>query len=59
MQTGKLTQARLDFENALKQDDNFAPAHYNLALTLRKIGDETQAQTEFATAHRLDSNLSQ
>jgi len=41
------------FEQSLKIDSNNAEVHYNLALILRDIGREADAQTHFRIADRL------
>ena len=41
------------FRKAIKADANLAEAHYNLALTLDKMGKHEQATTEFKKAAEL------
>jgi Flp pilus assembly protein TadD len=41
------------FRKALKADPNLAEAHYNLALTLDKMGKHEEATTEFKKAAEL------
>jgi len=36
---------------------NNAAAHFNLGLLYRQLGQTAEAQTEFATAQRLDPKL--
>ena len=38
-------------------EPNNAPAHFNLGLVLRLLGQTAEAQTELATAQRLDAKL--
>ena len=41
------------FRKAIKADPNLAEAHYNLALTLDKMGKHKEATTEFKKAAEL------
>jgi tetratricopeptide (TPR) repeat protein len=41
------------FRKAIKADPNLAEAHYNLALTLDKMGKHEEATTEFKKAAEL------
>jgi hypothetical protein len=36
---------------------DYAPAHYQLALALRRKGDSARAQAEFDKAHQLDPHM--
>lgn len=56
-ETGKLTDAKVEFERAIREKPGDAAAHYNLGLTLQKIGDGASANVQFETAHRLDPSL--
>lgn len=47
---GKYREATLQFYNALKADKNFAPAHYELAKSLLKLGMPMQAYPELQMA---------
>jgi len=42
------------FEQAIREKPDYAAAHYNLGLTLLKIGDSASAKAQFDTARRLD-----
>ena len=45
------------YRQAIAVDPNYAAAHFNLGLLLRQIGQTAEAQTELATAQRLDKTL--
>jgi Flp pilus assembly protein TadD len=55
LQTGNASQAKVDFEQAIKIKPAYGPAHYNLGLALEKLGDTARAEREFKTAHALCS----
>jgi len=44
-------------EKVIAVDPNYAAAHFNLGLLLRQLGQTAEAQTELATAQRLDPKL--
>jgi tetratricopeptide (TPR) repeat protein len=55
---GKYKEAAIQFSNALKQDKNFAPAHYEMAKTYLKMGTLAPAYGELLRTVDLDpSNL--
>src|SRR5579875_294025 len=55
---GKLQEAVIQFANALKVDQNFAPAHYELAKTYIKMGTAMVAYQELMRTVDLDpSNI--
>src|ERR1035441_5053938 len=52
--SGKYREAAIQFQNALKVDKNFAPAHYELAKTLLKLNTALPAYTELMKTVELD-----
>lgn len=54
---GKFDIAIWSYQKALQLKPEFAEAHYNLGLALRKVKQETEAQSEFEIAHKLDPHL--
>ena len=50
---GKWNEARDFFESALQADPKLPEAHFNLALTLHKLGEHEQAKSHFKTAGEL------
>lgn len=46
-------EAEKHFREAVKSDDKLAEAHYNLGLTLNKLGQHKEAKPEFARAAEL------
>ena len=45
------------YRQVIAIDLNYAAAHFNLGLLLRQLGQTAEAQTELATAQRLDPTL--
>ena len=45
------------YRQVIAVDANYAAAHFNLGLLLRQLGQTAEAQTELATAQRLDPKL--
>ena len=45
------------YRRVIAVEPNNAPAHFNLGLVLRLLGQTAEAQTELATAQRLDAKL--
>ena len=45
------------YRRVIAIDPNYAAAHFNLGLVLRLLGQNAEAQTELATAQRLDAKL--
>ena len=45
------------YRRVIAIEPNNAPAHFNLGLVLRLLGQNAEAQTELATAQRLDAKL--
>jgi tetratricopeptide (TPR) repeat protein len=50
---GKIPEAAALFEQALKADPNYAPAHYHYGMSLLNQGKVTEALTEFETYVKL------
>jgi Tfp pilus assembly protein PilF len=50
---GKWADAEMHFSEAVKADDKSAEAHYNLALSLDKLGRHKEAAEEFDKALKL------
>lgn len=50
---GDWQTARTRFELAIQTDPRLSEAHFNLALTLHKLGDHDQARTHFRIAGEL------
>ena len=50
---GQWEEARVQFEQAVQADGNLAEAHFNLALTLHKLGRHDEAKREFKIAGEL------
>ncbi len=48
--------AKKHFEAAAKEDPKSGEAHYNLALSLDKLGDHKAASEHFTEAHHLGMN---
>jgi arylsulfatase A-like enzyme/Tfp pilus assembly protein PilF len=55
--TNRLPQALESYRKALAGNPNLAEAHLNLAYTYQKLGRRAEANTEYQTACRLDSNF--
>ncbi|TMG42372.1 MAG: tetratricopeptide repeat protein, partial [Chloroflexi bacterium] len=51
------TDAVALYRQVIAVDPNYAAAHFNLGLLLRQLGQTAEAQTELATAQRLDPKL--
>ena len=45
------------YKQVITVNPNNAAAHFNLGLLYRQLGQTAEAQTEFATAQRLDPKL--
>ena len=52
--SGKYREAAIQFQNALKFDKNFAPAHYELAKALLKLNNVLPAYSELMKTVELD-----
>ena len=53
---GKWQQAKSRFESAIRADPDLPEAHFNLALTLHKLGDHREATIHFKKASELAPN---
>jgi Flp pilus assembly protein TadD len=53
---GHWDKAEMHFRGAVKDNDNSAEAHYNLALSLDKMGNHGEATAEFGKALKLAPN---
>ena len=53
---GKWQQAKSRFESAIRADPALPEAHFNLALTLHKLGDHREATIHFKKASELAPN---
>ncbi len=51
---GKWQEAKRRFESAIRAAPDLAEAHFNLALTLHKLGDHQAATIHFKRASELD-----
>ena len=51
---GNWESAKSQFEAALQADPNLSEAHFNLALTLHKLGDHEKATEHFRMAGELE-----
>ncbi len=49
-QAGKWQDAKRHFESAMQADPDLPEVHFNLALTLHKLGDHEQARSHFNRA---------
>jgi tetratricopeptide (TPR) repeat protein len=56
-QVGANQEAADLYRRVIAIDPNYAAAHFNLGLILRLLGQNAEAQTELATAQRLDAKL--
>jgi tetratricopeptide (TPR) repeat protein len=56
-QAGANQEAADLYRRVIAIDPNYAAAHFNLGLLLRLLGQNAEAQTELATAQRLDAKL--
>ncbi len=54
---GATADAVAIYRQVIVVDPNYAAAHFNLGLLLRQLGQTAEAQTELATAQRLDAKL--
>ena len=52
LQAGRTDEALARFRRALELNPNFADAHYQLALALRQLGRDDEAQEHFQAARR-------
>ncbi len=50
---GKWQEAKSRFESAIQADPNLPEAHFNLALTLHKLGNHQEATIHFQRASEL------
>ena len=50
---GKWQEAKSRFESAIQADPDLPEAHFNLALTLHKLGDHREATIHFKRASEL------
>lgn len=57
LDAGDLLDALDCFRRATAAFDGYAPAHYQMGRTLRRLGDEPAAQAAFARAQRLNPSL--
>lgn len=55
-QAGKWREAKSLFESAIQADPGLPEAHFNLALTLHKLGDHREATIHFKRASELAPN---
>src|SRR5262249_23133336 len=55
MNAGDLTSAIAQFESAIKAAPDYAPAHQQLGMALRRAGDTKRAQEELRIATELSS----
>ena len=53
---GRILEAKVAFEEAIRCNPNYANAHFNLGLVLYQTGNLTGAVFEFKTALRVDPN---
>ncbi|MEC4672722.1 MAG: tetratricopeptide repeat protein [Nitrospirota bacterium] len=51
--SGQWEEAKVEFERAVQADANLAEAHFNLALSLHKIGQHDEAKQEFKISGEL------
>ena len=51
--SGQWEEATVEFERAVQADANLAEAHFNLALSLHKMGRHDEAKQEFRIAGEL------
>ena len=56
LQSGRLSEARQEFDKALRLNSNSADVHNNLGVVLLQTGQYAPSITEFETALRLDPN---
>jgi tetratricopeptide (TPR) repeat protein len=57
LEAGDLDGALSQFHSAINSQPNYAPAHYQLALALKRKGDKAGAQAELQKAAELDSRF--
>jgi tetratricopeptide (TPR) repeat protein len=57
LKEGKLAQAIERFEAAIRLDQNYGPAHYQLGFAWQKRGKRAAARAAFARAQELDPRL--
>jgi Tfp pilus assembly protein PilF len=57
MKDGDPNSAIQMFEKAIGLDPEYAPAHYQMGLALRKKGRQAEAQQAFNRARQLDPRL--
>mgnify|MGYP001620174406 CR=1 FL=1 len=59
LKQNKLIEARLEFENALKDDPNFIDARYNLAATLYRLNETIRSIEQYQQILKQDKNQPQ
>ena len=57
LNAGDVDGAITQFRSAINSSPNFAQAHYQLAIALRRKGDQDEAAKEFRKAAELDPQL--
>jgi tetratricopeptide (TPR) repeat protein len=50
LQTGKIADAKGEFQEAIRLKPDYGPAHYNLGLALLRSGEPAAADAEFKMA---------
>ena len=58
LDAGDVDGAITQFRSAISSSPNYAQAHYQLAIALRRKGEELEASKEFQKATELDPQLS-
>ena len=56
---GRLEEALVDFTEAIDQDPNYAPYHFDRAAVLHRLGRDSEAVADYATAIRLSPPLAE
>jgi tetratricopeptide (TPR) repeat protein len=56
---GRLEEALADFTEAINQDPNFAPYHFDRAAVLHRLGRDEEALVDYAAAIRLSPPLAE
>ncbi len=57
LDAGDVDGAIVQFRSAISSSPNYAPAHYQLGIALRRKGDKEQSAKEFQRASELDPQL--